>query len=813
MEPATPSTFTPSKDDPTVLSNFGLSPDVFAHRQAQANTQAEWIRRRSEGSADSSGKGLQIELSPLRIPAQEWDRLRSGILQRLRAFSLFLEDIYGERRILREGRLPPEIVYEHPLFFPELQDLEPAGERTVLFAAVDLILTGNGEWQVVDNHFSCPRGLARLLQVRRIYEESLPEAFQRSSIQSVKSFPWRFYEHLLSTIRGFRKSEQIVLLSEIGKGRPQDEEELLAREMGIPLVQPPDLVVRNGHLYLKTIQGLTPVSTVYRRMEAPYLDPVGFTASTASGIPGLLQCIRQRTVQVINPVGTAIADNRALLRHADTIIRFYCGEQPVLKTVPTYYGYDADQAEWIEDHFDNLVIKTVNASETETPCANPPSREGLRKLLHGDPRKVVGQSLPTSIPNPINGKSDSGHTYLRLFCLGGENPYVLPGGLCQFVSAEFTNAEHGHPHTLHDVWIDAVSDSKPETLEAELLGRETKLPSSLAENMYWLGRYTERCLAGSTFLLGLNPWGKSRSGASDHNLLRKGVLTTLEINPTEVEQASTLHGFLQVDQHPNSPISALQNALRTVRNMGGYLDEEVCKGFFSLQENIIDVSINNDTIASSILEKIRIDTNRILGQMQRRILKDAAWQFFSIGQMLERGSLLSALHTAVMPHLTLRQEWHLRDETDLNHYLELVGSQHFYHQIYHSRAYLDRIIQLLWKTAACPMSLQFALGSIRTAVEAVEAELANPQEIRPTPGFSLEERIKWLETLPISHLFPARSRLKGSIQKELSDIQASETVRRHCEDMQHYFQQLHTLLDDTYFSHQAHPTTLFQNAF
>lgn len=790
---------------------WGLDAASYARRQAHADRLAEQTLQRDPSGARA--RPFSVRVSPLRIAEGEWAVLKAGVLQRLRAFSALIEDVYGKRNLLRDGILPPEIIYEDPFFFPELHGMLSTRGGAPVFAAVDLVRAPSGEWQVVENRFSTPTGIGRLLQARRILASSLPEAFRAEAIQPVQSFPARLYEHLSEAGLNAPPSAQIVLLSEGPESPNLQEEELLAREMGIPVAHSHDLLVRNGRLYLRTIEGLDQVGILYRRMEPPWLDPVGFSANKFAGVPGLLHCIRQNTVRVLNPPECAVADNRALLRHADAIIRYYCRETPLLRTVPTFYGYDRDQAEWIDDHRDALVLKPVCHPALLEQAGTSPGPD-LKALLKKDPRRVVGQAYPA----PEGGSAENdpkGHSLLRLFILGGAHPYVLTGGLCRFRA--ITDAPAPQPEALRDTWVTGGSARTGiEPLEPQLASRPRPLPSGIAENLYWFGRYLERGLSGCRMLALVDPWEqRSASDGPDapEVTLGDGILAALEVTVSERAEMASLRAFLQPHRHPNSPLSAFLGAQAAMRALRGTLSETACLAVDAMVAKLEHLCTAEPDFRPELLFRMGSDGDAIIGNLQRTLLRDSGWHFFITGHLLERGSLLSALSSAVLPKIVRRMDWHLQDEADLNSFLKLTGCLHLYHRIYHSRAFLDRTLQLIWQSEACPGSIAHCLLGIRTSLGEIDNQFL--RESAPIESQAILDEVRqWLTSLRIETIIPARGD-KGLSPHSLSLLEkrAITEIRNVSERLSDTFTSLHTALDNRFFCHQSDTPSAFHHAF
>jgi uncharacterized alpha-E superfamily protein len=519
----------------------------------------------------------------------------------------------------------------------------------------------------------------------------------------------------------------------------------------------------------------------------------------------LLHCLRKGTVKLLNSPASAVADNRALLRHADAIIQYYLQQSPILKTVPTFYGYDNDQADFIKDNVRSLKLKPVCHESALRKHAD--EQLDLIGLLNRDPRKVVAQTFP---PNALfkgtTGES-LGHHCLRVFSLGSDQPYILPGGLCSFIK---DTTEPATPKRLRDTWIPKRENPRqPEPLEPDLLLRVHALPSSVAENMYWLSRYLERGISGCRFFAFLDKWLGSGKCSNATSILTDGILGTLGINRKDDLNPQSLQELLTPGRYPNSPTSAFMASRQAMQSLRDYLDEDSCRAIQALAQQALNqhASPNSRELAEYLI-KTAADCNWIFGHMERSLMKDNGWQFFRLGQLIERAYLISSLSARILPDFVQRQIKHRNDESELNDFLELTDSLNLYHRVYHSRAYLDRTLQLVWKSETSPMSLLFILMSANNALSAIQRETTKSEQseslLTAIQSISAE-----LQNLPIDQILPDRRSGTPASDKVLQ--RSAKQIHQAAYSLNQHFQDLHTRIDDLYFCHQENSMTNFQD--
>ena len=802
--------------------------------EAELQRRAAFINRATEDlglyadrlspTPDSTG-GFSMDLFPRILRPAEWEILVQGIRQRARAFSAYIRDIYNGKAILREGILPIELVFEDPCFYRELHGV-PVPEHPVTIGAVDLVRSREGEWQVLENRFSTPTGISYVIQIRRIMAQALPELFEQLPVFPVASFATRLSEALAGQARPATGEQPlVVLLSEGESGRHFFEESFLARHMGIPLVRPGDVIVREGRVYLRTVNGLHQITVIYRRMEPEQLDPVAFSTGDEAGIPGLIQCVRRGTVHLCNAPGCAVADNRALLAFSDKIIRYYTGERPILRTVPTWHGFDVDQKAYIEDHLGSLTLKTACHPEMlRRSHAHEYDllREGrFGDILKADPRLVVAQQIPeTSRVPAFDGHGFSLHPVaLRVFFISGPRPYVLPGGLTRLLQPGHENITVDRRyHALKDTWT--VREKQPTSgrsgrLEPELSTPPPPLTSRAAETFYWIGRYLERGCSTARMINTLSElrWGELTP--RERELYAPLLRAVIEATGQKVrgrDRLRDLHSFavplLFEEKNPASVRSCLASVRLNASGIRSFITPEFWRSILrasALLEKVPSRQRRSIGLRETLEEAIsRMDG--LYGTGHRTLLHDAGWQFLNIGLFLERAVNHVVIMATVLTHIAERQWQHLRDDSDLTALLRLLGALDAYHRRYRSRAYLDRVAQLLWQSPACTSSILFAIRSIAAALASLHPE-NNPSPAAAGLGREVDRFAQWLEALRLERVFPARTveldrGLTRANAATRETVMQAEACLLH---MREFLEGLHGRLEDTYFSHHPEP--------
>jgi len=391
----------------------------------------------------SDGRGTErlfpFDLIPRILPNSEWQHIERGLSQRVMALNLFLHDIYGDQRIIRDGRVPRSLIYSCPHFRREVIGVEvPRGIHTHI-CGIDLVRDSkSGEFCVLEDNVRTPSGVSYVLENRIVMTRTFPDAFEDLEVLPVNHYPAELSRILRSLSPRGESEAQIVVLTPGIYNSAYFEHSFLAQQMGIELVEGRDLIVDGGVVYMKTIKGLTRVDVIYRRVDDDFLDSLTFRADSVLGVPGLMGAYRAGNVTLANAVGNGVADDKAIYAYVPEFIRYYLGEEPVLRSVQTYICAKDDDLAYVLDHLPELVVKAVGESGGYGMLIGPASDskkiEEFRERIRANPRNYIAQPVvPLSrVPSyDANDRCIAGrHVDLRPYCLyDGEKVTIVPGGL------------------------------------------------------------------------------------------------------------------------------------------------------------------------------------------------------------------------------------------------------------------------------------------------------------------------------------------------------------------------------------------------
>jgi len=412
------------------------------------------------GEASGTERLIPFDIVPHVIPGAQWEHLARGLRQRALALNRFLHDIYHGQEILRAGRIPAETVNNNAQFRREMVGVEVPGGVYAHIAGVDIVKHNDGEYYVLEDNLRTPSGVSYMLENRKMMMRLFPELFAQQSIRPVDHYPDLLLETLRSVTQGEVGNPTIVLLTPGHFNSAYFEHAFLAQQVGIELVEGQDLFVQNDTVFMRTTQGPQKVDVIYRRIDDVFLDPLAFRPDSMLGVPGLLSAYRAGRVTLANAIGTGVADDKSMYPYVPEMIRFYLGEEPVLKNVPTYLLSKPDDLRYVLDHLAELVVKEAQGSGGYGMLVGPTSsreeRERYRQRILDAPERFIAQpTLSLSqVPTFVGQGMGDRHIDLRPYVLSGREVNFVPGGLTRVALREgslVVNSSQGGG--VKDTWV------------------------------------------------------------------------------------------------------------------------------------------------------------------------------------------------------------------------------------------------------------------------------------------------------------------------------------------------------------------------
>jgi uncharacterized circularly permuted ATP-grasp superfamily protein len=440
-------------------------------------------------SLSGQERPFPLDVVPRVISAAEWTRLERGIIQRVKALELYLDDIYGDQEILNDGVIPRRLISSCEHFHRQAVGIVPPNGVRIHVAGIDLIRDEKGTWRVLEDNLRSPSGVSYVMENRRTMARVFPNLFASHRVRAVDDYA----SHLLRALRNSAATNEadptVVVLTPGVYNSAYFEHSLLARQMGVELVEGRDLFCRDNQVYMRTTEGETQVDVIYRRIDDIYLDPLQFRADSVLGVAGLVNAARAGNVVISSAIGNGVGDDKLVYTYVPTMIEYYLGEKPLLANVETFRCWLDDEREEVLDRVDELVIKPVEGSGgygiVFGPDASDKELAAVSKKIRDDPRSWIAQPMMelSTVPTQIDSQLAPRYVDLRPFAVNdGDEVWVLPGGLSRVAlvdGSRVVNSSQGGGSK--DTWV--LASSRASAADRELGAAEVvrSLPKSMSD--------------------------------------------------------------------------------------------------------------------------------------------------------------------------------------------------------------------------------------------------------------------------------------------------------------------------------------------
>ncbi len=441
---------------------------------AARREEAEMIFRRVGitfavyGDKDEDGSGTErlipFDLIPRVIAAQEWKSMEAGLVQRVTALNRFIHDVYHDQEILKAGVIPREQIENNAQFRPEMVGVDVPNNIYSHISGIDIVRApdsaGKGEYYVLEDNLRVPSGVSYMLEDRKMMMRLFPELFSQHRVAPVAHYPDLLLETLRASSPATTAEPTVVVLTPGMYNSAYFEHAFLAQQMGVELVEGQDLSVKDKFVYMRTTRGPKRVDVIYRRVDDDFLDPNVFRPTSTLGCAGLMEAYKAGHVAICNAVGTGVADDKSIYPYVPDMIKFYLGEEPILKNVPTYQCRKPEDLQYTLANLKDLVVKEVHGAGGYGMLVGPASTkeeiERFRAALLANPEGYIAQptlslsSCPTFVESGIAPR----HIDLRPFVLSGRTVQMVPGGLTRVALKEgslVVNSSQGGG--TKDTWI------------------------------------------------------------------------------------------------------------------------------------------------------------------------------------------------------------------------------------------------------------------------------------------------------------------------------------------------------------------------
>jgi uncharacterized circularly permuted ATP-grasp superfamily protein/uncharacterized alpha-E superfamily protein len=753
----------------------------------------------------------QLDAIPLAIAPDEWRQLEAGLVQRATLLNGILADCYGKQDLIRSKGLPPALVFAQPDFLRPCHGIRPPGDTFLHFYTADLVRSPNGRWWVVSDRTQIPTGAGYALANRLVTARITPSPFRERKIRRLAGF-FREVQNGMQRLAPRRADKaRVVMLTPGPHNETYFEQAYLARYLGYTLVEGSDLTVRDNHVFLKTLSGLERVDVLVRRVDDDFCDPLELRNDSILGVPGLVEAIRAGHVVVANALGTGIVQSPAFMAFLPGLCRHILGEELKLPSVATWWCGQKGALEYVREHLDELALKpafrTLPSPAFHSANSGATALDREKRRLEFNPALFVAQEQVEASAAPAfeRGELVARPVGLRVFLAAAEDGYrVMPGGLARIspsVGARFVSMQQGG--SSKDVWVLSESDEEEPSLlleaghSVELRRTGNNLPSRLADNFFWLGRYAERADATARLLRSvLQRLASERSEGSAallaplvQTLISQGQLSDVaedrgvRDNPEAFEAA-----LLAAIFDPSRPAS-LRNLAGNLRRLAVLVRDRTSHDMWrALRE--IDDRLSTPTTslllagdAVELLNRTLLGLAAFHGLARENMTRAQGWRFLDMGLRLER-----ALYVGTLLDVTLHCPA-AENPSLLEAVLEIGDSSLTYRSRYNLLTHAPGVFDLLLLDNKNPRSVLFQVNQL-------------VKHFGHLPGGTDDSA----PGRPIGILRECAARLEGADARELARPQPawpSSKVRNVLHKTLHDLPRLSNAISASYFAHSA----------
>ena len=760
------------------LNEFGPGEMWRRWEQARQLIRQHGVSFNVYGDARGLDRPWPLDPVPVVLAPDEFASLAAGLAQRATLLDRLLADIYGPRRVIAEGLLPPEVVLAHPGLLRACAGIVPPGGKFLHFYAADLVRTPEGELRVLADRTQAPAGAGYALENRIVLGRVLPEAFRECHAQRLAPFFRTLRDTLAALSPHGRENPRIVLLTAGPHNATYFEQAFLAQYLGYPLVEGGDLTVRDGRVFLKTLGGLHPVDVILRRLNDDWCDPLELRPESLLGVPGLLQAARDGQVAIANALGAGVAQTPALTPFLPSLCRALLGEEMMLGSVETWWCGQPDILAHVLDHLDEMVIKpaypTGAAGNLLAPTpgtASAPGEPGeptfgarldaeaaakLSAAMRAAPGRFVAQRrvMPSTVPVIEGDELKPRSLVLRAFVVadGVDGYETMPGALAVVGgAADEIDISIARGARSKDTWVISEGEVsefsllRPPAQPVALTRGGGDLPSRVADNFFWLGRYAERAESiarlARVICHRLADRGR-RAFAADFAPLVAALRTQSRVAAGRADGNGTprkggeperaVRESLFDTTHDGTLYATARSIERVARSIRDRLSMDSWSVVVGLQHEVEDgerAGANERLLTlAARLDRVVMILTALAGFSSESVTREAAWRFLDMGRRLER-----ALNTALLVEQTLGAV--RPDETPmLEALLDAADSAMTYRRRYRATLQVAPVVDLLAADEGNPRSILFQLAALAEHIAALPRD---PALARRSP----EERI------------------------------------------------------------------------
>ncbi|MGJ8641581.1 MAG: circularly permuted type 2 ATP-grasp protein [Opitutaceae bacterium] len=752
------------------LSEFSF--DSFKRRELQLDRaiQDNGITYNVYNHSNTNGKAWPIDMMPFLLPESDFKTIESALSQRARLLNVTLDDFYGRQTILQQQRVDPFLIYANPAFQRPCHGLLPTRENHINIYAADITRSADGKWWVLSDRVEAASGLGYALENRLLLSRIFPKILRQTGAHRQNPFIQSFCKHIDSLAKQNQHNPNIALLTPGPSSETYHEHSFLARNLGYTLAEGPDLSVRNNRLIMKTIGGTQPVDVILRRIDSDWADPLEMRNDSMLGVPGLVNCVRQGNLTIANALGSSFVETPAMLALLPWLCHRFIGEQLELPSVATWWCGQASEREYVLKNLENLAIKpsfrTFSAQTQFGPNLSSKELDTLRKQIIARPQNFCGQEILKSATTPVyhNGSFEARPFQMRVFLVpdGDGGWRMMPSGFARCSSdVDNVNVSMRTGGGSKDVWVvpdtkiqapvPSIQESRSEKqTPAQIQRRALDLPSRIADNLFWLGRYIERAEIQTRLLRTIisllleeqtaeiqsaclpliEQLIDAQASAEDFLDPETNLLDTVKV------EACIAH-YLNDSKNNESLVNNLSSIERTGYSLKERLSIDAWKRIFHIKQLSskaaeLKVSIY-DQESTDFLEWALESLTSITGTVTENMTRSQSWRFLQIGRRIERG-----IATAQLLSDTFKNTDNYSDIL-FQGVLELYDCSITYRRRYLNTLNAIPVLDLMVFDVTNPRSLAFQAEQLRDLVKQLphaSAETRHPVDLTATQLFS-----------------------------------------------------------------------------
>jgi len=735
-----------------------LSRDEFSRRWAQAQrTIAEnSFAYRGYGTREDKPRPWDLDPIPLVISAEEWKEVSAALAQRATLLNLVLQDLYGPQRLLKQGVLPPELLYSHPGFRRPYLSLHKSGAQRLNFYAADLGRSPDGQWWVLADRTEAPSGLGFALENRVVISRMLPDVFHQCRVERLAPFFIKVQETLRGLSPQHRDNPYVVLLSHGPTSPNYFEDAYLARYLGYSLVEGDDLAVRNRTVMLKTLGGLLPVDVILRRQNSDECDPLELNGSSFKGVPGLTHAVRCEQVGVANGLGSGLVESAAFMAFLPRLCQAMLGEPLRIPGVASWWCGEALSLTHVLKNLGDLIIHPAFRNRggdglTRDQLAAMPL-EKLADLIRKNPVRFAAQEKVQRSSMPCVGQSiQTAYVALRTYAVHDQSDQwsVMPGALARTSSLpDPLELSIRKGEGSKDVWVLADQTVSQVTLlkdhgeSVELRRSGAELPSRAADNFFWLGRQLERAESSARLLRSTVrrlSGETSSSNLSEIPVLLRCLADTGQIEPGYAvermrKQLSPIEEVLAESVFDSSQSGCLRNTIDSLFRLASVVRDRISLDTWRIIHRIDEGfrppknrKINSIDLLL-LVDELIIELSAVSGIVMESMTRSQAFRFLELGRRLERSlQIIGVLKNCFIP----------LPKTSgpvLETVLEIHDSMMTYRSRYLANLQFAPVLDLLLTDETNPRSLAFQFVQLAYHVQQLPRQESQP-------GYSPEQRV------------------------------------------------------------------------